>query len=166
MRAESSCQNPHTDLLEIDEHFTDHVPQLLESQLGMRGAMQQCSPCPTMQQSLRARQPTLPRLLTYTIIFVRQPDVDVILEGPAGKVSRKQAKLELKCDGCFYLRNLGARVVYVNNTQLNKVFIPCLGCACSKLLPLLALPGLASQPLCGAATARRLCCHRKPQTRS
>ncbi len=53
--------------------------------------------------------------------------MDVSLEGRAGKVSRKQAKLELKCDGCFYLRNLGARPVYVNNTQLKKVCVSCPG---------------------------------------
>ena len=55
------------------------------------------------------------------MLLFTQPDVDVSLEGHAGKVSRKQAKLELKSDGCFYLRNLGARLVYVNNMQLKKV---------------------------------------------
>ncbi len=47
--------------------------------------------------------------------------MDVSLEGCAGKVSRQQAKLELKRDGCFYLRNHGARPLYVNSTKLDKV---------------------------------------------
>ena len=51
----------------------------------------------------------------------QQPDVDVSLEGHAGKVSRQQAKLELKRDGCFYVRNYGARPMYVNSTKLDKV---------------------------------------------
>ncbi len=47
--------------------------------------------------------------------------MDVALEGCASKVSRQQAKLELKRDGCFYLRNHGARPLYINSTKLDKV---------------------------------------------
>ena len=47
------------------------------------------------------------------------------LEGHAIRVSRQQAKLELKRDGYFYLRNLGARPLVVNNTELKKVRDQC-----------------------------------------
>ena len=75
------------------------------------------------------------------------------LEGRAGKVSRKQAKLELKCDGCFYLRNLGTRLVYVNNMQLKKVCNCALAVHAAKRCRVCAVTLVtASQPVGGADT--------------
>jgi len=45
-------------------------------------------------------------------------DVDLALEGNASKVSRQHALLQRRSDGRFFLRNVGRRAVYVNNTAV------------------------------------------------
>ncbi|KAJ7547848.1 hypothetical protein O6H91_08G106700 [Diphasiastrum complanatum] len=47
-------------------------------------------------------------------------DIDLCKEGRANKVSRRQASIKLKEDGVFYLKNLGRRVLYVNNFAIEK----------------------------------------------
>ncbi|XP_024518218.1 uncharacterized protein LOC112341773 isoform X1 [Selaginella moellendorffii] len=42
-------------------------------------------------------------------------DVDLAQEGPANRVSRKQASIKLNEDGMFHLKNLGKKVLYVND---------------------------------------------------
>ena len=41
-------------------------------------------------------------------------DVDLALEGPAGKISRRQGTIKLKNNGDFYLANEGKRPVYID----------------------------------------------------
>lgn len=43
-----------------------------------------------------------------------QIDVDLALEGPASKVSRKQGLIKLKNNGDFYIANEGKRPIYVD----------------------------------------------------
>jgi hypothetical protein len=42
-------------------------------------------------------------------------DVDLAVEGPANKVSRKQASIKLKKDGNWYIKNLGKRELQVTH---------------------------------------------------
>ena len=42
-------------------------------------------------------------------------DINLNLEGNAGKVSRLHAFIKLRSDGHFYIRNVGKRVIRVNN---------------------------------------------------
>lgn len=50
-----------------------------------------------------------------------QVDVDLSEEGQAAGVSRQHAKLELKRDGSFYLRNRGGKPVLVNDVRVLQV---------------------------------------------
>ena len=50
-----------------------------------------------------------------------QVDVDLSEEGNAMGVSRQHAKLELKRDGSFYLRNVGRKPVLVNDARVLQV---------------------------------------------
>mmetsp|Transcript_9685 Transcript_9685/g.35469 ORF Transcript_9685/g.35469 Transcript_9685/m.35469 type:complete len:141 (-) Transcript_9685:236-658(-) len=45
-------------------------------------------------------------------------DVNLSLEGNAGKVSRLHAFIKLRSDGNFYIRNVGKRVLRVNNKEV------------------------------------------------
>lgn len=49
---------------------------------------------------------------------VLQVDIDLSKEGNAGQVSRQQARLYLKHDGCFYVTNTGRRKLSVNGSQV------------------------------------------------
>jgi hypothetical protein len=49
-----------------------------------------------------------------------QVDVDLSLEGNAGKLSRMQCLLELDTECGFLLRNLGRQVVLVNNVEVSQ----------------------------------------------
>merc|ERR1712083_1205736 len=57
-------------------------------------------------------------------------DVDLTLEGPASKVSRKQAIIKLTNSGEFYLANEGSRPVMVNGKPILCVCVCGVVCVC------------------------------------
>lgn len=61
------------------------------------------------QASLLILQITLGRITKDNTI-----DVDLALEGPACKISRRQGVIKLKNNGDFYLANEGKRAVYID----------------------------------------------------
>ena len=54
--------------------------------------------------------------------------MDLAQEGDALRISRQHAKLELKRDGNFYLRNIARRPVLVNDVKVQQVLLTCLSC--------------------------------------
>ena len=41
-------------------------------------------------------------------------DVNLSDEGPCGKISRVQGIIKIKRDACFYIKNLGKKLIFVN----------------------------------------------------
>merc|ERR1719339_320186 len=62
---------------------------------------------------MRSREITVGRAAKDHIV-----DVDLNLEGPASKVSRRQAVIKLKNSGEFHLANEGSRPVMVNGAAV------------------------------------------------
>lgn len=62
-------------------------------------------------------------LSTFQITFGRTTkeqtvDVDLTLEGPAYKVSRKQGTIKLRSNGDFFISNEGKRPIYIDGMPL------------------------------------------------
>ncbi|XP_055703053.1 microspherule protein 1 isoform X2 [Phlebotomus papatasi] len=62
---------------------------------------------------MRSREITVGRCTKDFIV-----DVDLKLEGPAHKVSRKQATIKLRSNGDFFMTNEGKRAIYVDGSPL------------------------------------------------
>ena len=51
-----------------------------------------------------------------------QIDVDLALEGPAWKISRRQGIIKLRNNGDFYIANEGKRPIYVDGKPIHTGF--------------------------------------------
>jgi hypothetical protein len=62
-----------------------------------------------------------------------QVDIDLSKEGDAAQVSRQQARLHLRNDGCFCITNTGRRKLTVNGCQVCTPEWPQSLCSCPDL---------------------------------